>query len=45
MRIFTLLLLVGLLAGCAVIEKSPDDVQHQLSDPTSGHLYVPEPVR
>jgi hypothetical protein len=42
-------LLVGLmaavaLAGCAVFEQTPADVQQKFSEPTKGHLYERDPL-
>ena len=32
-----------LMAGCSVIEQRPEEVEKQLSEPTRGKLFVPEP--
>ena len=32
-----------LLAGCAVIEQRPEEVERKLAEPTRGQLFVPEP--
>ena len=44
MRLLLMALCLVLLAGCQAFEQTPDDVQKKLMDPTSGHLYEPDPM-
>ena len=44
MRWLILILGIVVLAGCAVFEQTPEDVQQKLSQPTKGRLYERDPL-
>lgn len=45
MRAALMAVLVMLVAGCAAIEQSPDDIGKKLTEPTKGHLYERDPLQ
>jgi len=44
MRLLLLGIFLNLVAGCAVFEQTPEDVQKKLSQPTKGQLYERDPL-
>lgn len=45
MRVALMAVFAMLVAGCAAIEQSPDDIGKKLTEPTKGHFYERDPLQ
>ena len=45
MKALLMAMLLTLVAGCAVFEQTPDDLQKKLSESTHGRLYERDPLQ